>query len=86
MRVFVAGGSGAVGRQPIPTLVAQGHAVVATTRSSTKLATIRAWGAEAVVMDGLDPASVEAAVTGARPRGYRPPDDRAGHAEGPASF
>ena len=67
MRVFVAGGSGAVGRQLIPTLVAEGHAVVATTRSSTKLATIRAWGAEAVVMDGLDPASVEAAVTGARP-------------------
>lgn len=67
MRVFVAGGSGTIGRQLVPKLVAEGHEVVATARSSNKLAEIRAWGANAVVMDGLDQASVHAMVTGARP-------------------
>ena len=67
MRVFVAGGSGAIGRQLVPKLVAEGHSVVATTRSSAKLAEIRAWGANAIVMDGLDQASVQAAVAAARP-------------------
>ena len=67
MRVFVAGGSGAIGRQLVPKLVAEGHSVVATARSSAKLAEIRAWGANAIVMDGLDQASVQAAVAAARP-------------------
>jgi nucleoside-diphosphate-sugar epimerase len=67
MRVFVAGGSGAIGRQLVPKLVAEGHEVVATATSSTKLSEIRAWGADAVVMDGLDRASVTGAVTDARP-------------------
>jgi nucleoside-diphosphate-sugar epimerase len=67
MRVFVAGGSGAIGRQLVPKLVAEGHDVVATARSSAKLSEIRAWGAKAVLMDGLDQASVLAAVTGAHP-------------------
>jgi nucleoside-diphosphate-sugar epimerase len=67
MRVFVAGGSGAIGRQLIPGLVAEGHEVVATARSSLKLADIRAAGADAVAMNGLDQASVHAAVTAARP-------------------
>ena len=67
MRVFVAGGSGAIGRDLVPKLVVEGHEVVATARSSAKLAEIRALGAEAVVMDGLDRASVTAAVTAARP-------------------
>jgi 2-alkyl-3-oxoalkanoate reductase len=67
MRIFVAGGSGAIGRHLVPNLIEEGHEVVATARSSTKLAEVRAWGAEAVVMDGLDPASVTAAVSGARP-------------------
>lgn len=67
MRVLVAGGSGAIGRQLVPKLVAEGHQVVATARSSPKLAEIRARGATAVLMDGLDRASVRAAVLGARP-------------------
>ena len=67
MRVFVAGGSGAIGRDLVPKLVAEGHDVVATARSSAKLAGIRASGAEAVMMDGLDRASVTAAITAARP-------------------
>lgn len=56
-----------MGRQLVPKLMALGHEVVATTRSSAKLAEIRAGGADAVVMDGLDPASVAAAVGAARP-------------------
>jgi 2-alkyl-3-oxoalkanoate reductase len=67
MRVLVAGGSGAIGRYLVPKLVAEGHDVVATARAPAKLAGIRAWGADAVAMDGLDPASVHATVSAARP-------------------
>jgi nucleoside-diphosphate-sugar epimerase len=34
MKVFVAGGTGAIGIQLVPQLVAAGHDVVATTRSA----------------------------------------------------
>jgi nucleoside-diphosphate-sugar epimerase len=67
MRVFVAGGAGAVGRQLVPQLVARGHEVTATTTGRDKLGLLRQLGAEAVVMDGLDGASVAAAVAAARP-------------------
>ncbi|WP_019819545.1 NAD-dependent epimerase/dehydratase family protein [Saccharomonospora saliphila] len=67
MRVFVAGGSGVLGRRLVPRLVARGHHVTATTTSADKLGMLEELGAEGVVMDGLDPASVEAAVTAARP-------------------
>ena len=36
MKVFVAGGTGAVGRRLIPMLTAHGHEVTATTRSPGK--------------------------------------------------
>jgi nucleoside-diphosphate-sugar epimerase len=67
MRVFVAGATGALGKQLVPMLVAEGHEVVGTTRTEKNFAVIRAAGAEAVTMDGLDPRSVRAAVTAARP-------------------
>ena len=67
MRVFVAGGSGAIGRRLVPQLVARGHEVTATTTSPAKLDVLRQLGAEAVVMDGLDAASVGEAVAAARP-------------------
>ncbi|MCF6524189.1 NAD(P)-dependent oxidoreductase [Streptomyces sp. JJ36] len=67
MRVFVAGGSGAMGRRLVPQLVARGHQVTATTTSAAKLDMLRQLGAEAVVMDGLDAASVGEAVAAARP-------------------
>jgi nucleoside-diphosphate-sugar epimerase len=67
MRVFVAGGAGAVGRQLVSQLVARGHAVTATTTGPGKLAVLQRMGAEAVVMDGLDAASVGVAVAAARP-------------------
>jgi RNA polymerase sigma-70 factor, ECF subfamily len=67
MRVFVAGASGAIGRRLVPRLVARGHAVVATTRTSAKAADLRAMGAEPVVVDGLDGAAVGEAVARAEP-------------------
>ena len=67
MRVFVAGASGVIGRRLVPQLVERGHEVVATARTPEKGETLRALGAEAVVMDGLDAASVGEAVARAEP-------------------
>jgi len=67
MRVFVAGGTGVLGRRLVPQLVARGHQVTATTTSSAKLGLVERLGAEGVVMDGLDAASVGEAVAKARP-------------------
>lgn len=67
MRVFVAGGTGVIGRRLIPQLVARGHEVTATTTSPDKLALLAQLGADGVVMDGLDAASVGEAVAAARP-------------------
>ncbi len=67
MRVFVAGGSGVMGRRLVPQLVAQGHQVTATTTSTAKLGLLAQLGAAGVVMDGLDAVSVGEAVAAARP-------------------
>jgi len=67
MRVFVAGGTGVLGRRLVPHLVARGHQVTATTTSPAKLALVKELGAVGVVMDGLDAASVGQAVAEARP-------------------
>ena len=67
MRVFVAGGTGVVGRRLVPQLVARGHQVTATTTDPAKLGLLQQLGADGVVMDGLDPASVGESVAAARP-------------------
>jgi nucleoside-diphosphate-sugar epimerase len=67
MRVFVAGGTGVLGRRLVPQLVQRGHHVTATTTSAAKLGVLEKLGAEAVVMDGLDAASVGEAVAKAAP-------------------
>ena len=67
MRVFVAGGSGVLGRRLVPQLVARGHEVVATTTSTERLPLLEQLGAEAVVMDGLDAVAVGETVAAARP-------------------
>ncbi|WP_112243891.1 NAD-dependent epimerase/dehydratase family protein [Kribbella monticola] len=67
MRVFVAGGSGVLGRRLVPQLVAGGHQVTATTTSRSKLGLLSQLGARGVVMDGLDAASVGEAVASAEP-------------------
>ena len=67
MRVFVAGGTGVIGRRLVPQLVARGHQVTATTTSAGKLGLLEQLGAEGTVMDGLDAAAVCEAVSAARP-------------------
>ncbi len=67
MRVFVAGGTGVIGRRLVPQLVARGHQVTATTTSADKLGLLEQMGAVGIVMDGLDAASVGETVAAARP-------------------
>jgi nucleoside-diphosphate-sugar epimerase len=67
MRVFVAGGSGVLGRRLVPQLVARGHEVTATTTSAAKLEVLKQLGANGVVMDGLDAGSVIEAMAAAAP-------------------
>jgi nucleoside-diphosphate-sugar epimerase len=67
MRVFVAGATGAIGRQLVPMLVARGHEVTGMTRSSGKEAEIRQMGARPVRADALDPEAVASAVASAEP-------------------
>ena len=67
MRVFVAGGSGVLGRRLVPQLVARGHQVTATTTSAAKLDALARLGADGVVMDGLDAVSAGEAVARAQP-------------------
>jgi nucleoside-diphosphate-sugar epimerase len=67
MRVFVAGATGAIGKQLVPRLVAAGHEVTGMTRSESKQAMIRELGAAPVVADALDPDQVAEAVGKARP-------------------
>jgi nucleoside-diphosphate-sugar epimerase len=67
MRVFVAGATGAIGRQLVPRLVAAGHEVHGMTRSESKQAMLDELGAVPVVADALDPDQVAEAVGKARP-------------------
>jgi 2-alkyl-3-oxoalkanoate reductase len=67
MRVFVAGGTGVIGRSLIPMLTAAGHQVTASTRSAGKAGLLRSLGAEPAVADGLDRGAVQEAVARARP-------------------
>ncbi|MFE6964871.1 NAD-dependent epimerase/dehydratase family protein [Agromyces sp. NPDC057679] len=67
MKIFIAGGSGAVGSRLVPMLVAAGHEVTGTARGDAGLDRIRAAGGRAVAMDGTDDASIRRAVLDARP-------------------
>jgi hypothetical protein len=67
MRIFVAGATGAVGRELVPALVAAGHSVTGMTRTAAKADAVKRLGAEPVVADGLDAPAVHAAVISAKP-------------------
>jgi nucleoside-diphosphate-sugar epimerase len=67
MKIFVAGATGALGRQLVPQLVARGHEVVGMTRSAAKQDLVRSLGARPVVADALDPDAVAQAVASAEP-------------------
>lgn len=51
MKIFIAGGSGVIGRQLIAMLIAEGHRVVAMTRSAEGAARLEPLGAEVVKGD-----------------------------------
>jgi nucleoside-diphosphate-sugar epimerase len=67
MRVFVAGATGAIGKQLVPRLVAAGHEVLGMTRSEAKQAMLYDLGAVPVVADALDADQLTEAVARARP-------------------
>src|SRR6516165_2205217 len=67
MRVFVAGATGAIGKQLVPRLVAAGHEVHGMTRSESKQAMREELGAVLVVADALDADQVAEAVARAKP-------------------
>jgi 2-alkyl-3-oxoalkanoate reductase len=67
MKVFVAGATGAIGKQLVPMLVEGGHEVTGTTRTAAKAGLIRSLGAQAAVADALDPEAVARAVAESEP-------------------
>ena len=67
MRVFVAGATGAIGRYLVPSLVAAGHQVTGTTRSTAKASQLKSAGATPAIVDGLDRQAVLEAVGAAQP-------------------
>jgi nucleoside-diphosphate-sugar epimerase len=67
MKVFVAGATGAIGKQLVPRLVGAGHEVHGMSRSEAKQALLYELGAVPVVADALDPDQVADAVGRTRP-------------------
>ena len=67
MKVFVAGGTGAIGKQLVPQLVDAGHEIVATTRSAKGAEAVQELGAEPAIVDGLDERGMVEAVKRAGP-------------------
>jgi nucleoside-diphosphate-sugar epimerase len=65
--IFVAGASGAVGRQLLPMLIGAGYKVFGTTRKPENIAQMEAIGAHPVLVDVFDRRSLIAAVGMAKP-------------------
>src|SRR5947208_15324384 len=67
MKIFVAGGTGAIGRPLIAKLLAKGHALVALTRSPEKVQALVQQGIEPAIADVFDADAVKAVVSRAQP-------------------
>lgn len=67
MKIFVAGGTGAVGRPLIAELLARGHAPVVLTRSPEEAQALVEQGIEPAIADVFDADAVKAAVSRAQP-------------------
>jgi nucleoside-diphosphate-sugar epimerase len=67
MRVFVAGGTGAVGKVLVPRLVETGYEVVGLARSVQKGRVLEAMGAKVVLADVLNKEELTAAIRRAEP-------------------
>lgn len=66
-RIFLAGASGAIGRQLAPLLIADGWQVFGTTRSADKAPLLREMGVEPVVVDVFDTAGLRSVMTKFKP-------------------
>jgi nucleoside-diphosphate-sugar epimerase len=62
MKIFVAGGTGAIGRPLIAQLLARGHRVAALTRSAEKAKALLDRGIEPIIADVFDAEAVKAVV------------------------
>ena len=67
MRVFIAGGTGAIGRPLIARLLAAGHTVTALTRNPEKARALEEQGIESAVADVFDAGAIQAALQRTRP-------------------
>src|SRR6478672_4957058 len=67
MKIFVAGGTGAIGRPLIAQLLAKSHAVVALTRSPEKAQALVKQGIEPAIADVFDPDAIKAVLLRAQP-------------------
>src|SRR5690349_7581079 len=67
MKVFVTGGTGAIGQFLLPLLVENKHEVVALTRSASKATKLEDIGVSAVIANPLDKQALTAAVRRAEP-------------------
>src|SRR5215216_2368109 len=62
MRVFVTGGSGAIGSRLVPQLIDAGHEVIGTHNSPASAELLRTLGAKPLMLAMLDPRAVRKAV------------------------
>jgi len=67
MRVLLAGATGAIGRPLIRGLKQHGHSAFGLVRSSESARMLTEMGAEALIGDAVDAASIRAAITHVRP-------------------
>jgi 2-alkyl-3-oxoalkanoate reductase len=67
MKIFIAGGTGAIGRPLIAQLLAKGHTLTALTRSSEKAHTLAEQGIEPAIADVFDADAVAAVIRRAQP-------------------
>jgi nucleoside-diphosphate-sugar epimerase len=67
MKVFIAGATGAIGKELVPRLVAAGHEVVGMTSKESNCGLVADLGAKPVVADALDPDQVAEVVGRANP-------------------
>ena len=67
MRVFVAGGTGVIGRPLVEALVDRGHTVTVSSRRQDSFRFVAGLGAQPVLMDGLDEKDVVRVIVEAQP-------------------
>lgn len=66
-RIFLAGATGAIGRQLVPLLITDGWQVVGTTRSAYKAPLLREMGVEPIIVDVFDAAALRNVMTEFKP-------------------